>query len=199
MYNAPIGRKTNSKSMTCSIAFWRVRARTRLPPNNEAHSPIAIVEQAPRRQPKRVSTAAWTPLSPKAPVLEQLRPRGRDRKDMSPTFFSGGAPRKPRPRSTDCNPLSLSANDVARREPREKNPMSLSIRRIVTGHDQNGRAIVSIDETVKNVVQARPGAEAAVIWTSEGFPADNDGAGDAATRKVGTTLENGTVFRVVSF
>ena len=77
--------------------------------------------------------------------------------------------------------------------------MPLSIRRIVTGHDQNGRAIVSIDETVKNVVQARPGAEAAVIWTSEGFPVDNDGAADAATRKVGTTLENGTVFRVVSF
>jgi quercetin dioxygenase-like cupin family protein len=77
--------------------------------------------------------------------------------------------------------------------------MSLSIRRVVTGHDQNGRAIVSIDETVKNVAQSRPGAEAAVVWTSEGFPVDNDGSGDAATRKVGTTLENGTVFRVVSF
>jgi quercetin dioxygenase-like cupin family protein len=61
--------------------------------------------------------------------------------------------------------------------------MSLSIRRVVTGHDKNGRAVVSIDEPVKNVAQTRPGAEAA----------------DASTRKVGTTLENGTVFRVVSF
>jgi quercetin dioxygenase-like cupin family protein len=77
--------------------------------------------------------------------------------------------------------------------------MSLSIRRVVTGHDKNGRAIVAIDETAKNVAATRPGAHAAVIWTSEGFPVDNDGGADAATRKVGTTLENGTVFRVVSF
>src|SRR6516162_6440986 len=68
-------------------------------------------------------------------------------------------------------------------------PMSLTIRRVVTGHDKNGRAIVSIDESVKNVAQSRPGAEAAAIWTSEGFPVD----------KVGTTLANGIVFRVVSF
>jgi hypothetical protein len=36
--------------------------------------------------------------------------------------------------------------------------MSLTIRRVVTGHDENGRAIVSIDETSKNVVQTRSGA-----------------------------------------
>jgi quercetin dioxygenase-like cupin family protein len=58
---------------------------------------------------------------------------------------------------------------------------------------------VLIDEISKNVVQARPGAHAAVIWSSEGFPVDNDGSADTAGRKVGTTLDNGTVFRVVSF
>ena len=77
--------------------------------------------------------------------------------------------------------------------------MSLTVRRVVTGHDKNGRAIVTIDEIAKNVAQTRPGANAAVIWTSEGFPADNDGDADTAGRKVGTTLANGTVFRVVSF
>ena len=78
--------------------------------------------------------------------------------------------------------------------------MSLTIRRVVTGHDKNGRAIVSIDESVKNVAQTRPGAEAAVIWTSEGFPVDNDGSADGSARNIGTaTLANGTVFRVVSF
>ena len=78
--------------------------------------------------------------------------------------------------------------------------MSLTIRRVVTGHDKNGRAIVSIDESVKNVAQTRPGAEAAVIWTSEGFPVDNNGSADASARNIGTaTLDNGTVFRVVSF
>jgi quercetin dioxygenase-like cupin family protein len=77
--------------------------------------------------------------------------------------------------------------------------MSLSIRRVVTGHDGNGRATVKIDELAKNVISARPGAHATVIWTTEGFPVNNDGDADDSTRKVGTTLDNGTVFRVVSF
>ena len=77
--------------------------------------------------------------------------------------------------------------------------MSLTVRRVVTGHDKNGRAIVAIDEIAKNVAQTRPGANAAVIWTSEGFPVDNDSDADTSGRKVGTTLANGTVFRVVSF
>ena len=53
--------------------------------------------------------------------------------------------------------------------------MTLTVRRVVTGHDKNGHAIVAIDETAKNVTQGRPGAHAAVIWTSEGFPVDNGG------------------------
>ena len=77
--------------------------------------------------------------------------------------------------------------------------MTLTVRRVVTGHDKNGRAIVTIDETASNVIQGRPGAHAAVIWTSEGFPVDNGGDADTSARKVGTTLDNGTVFRVVSF
>jgi quercetin dioxygenase-like cupin family protein len=77
--------------------------------------------------------------------------------------------------------------------------MSLNIRRVITGHDKNGRAVVTIDETAKNVTSGRPGAHAAVIWTTEGFPVSNDGDADESTRKVGTTLNNGTVFRVVSF
>lgn len=78
--------------------------------------------------------------------------------------------------------------------------MSLNIRRVVTGHDKNGRATVKIDEVAKNVVSARPGASAAVIWTTEGFPVNNNGDADESGRKVGTTLNNnGTVFRVVSF
>src|SRR5262249_6513437 len=51
-----------------------------------------------------------------------------------------------------------------------------------------------------NVAQTRPGAEAAVVWTSEGFPVDNDGSADGSARDIGTaTLANGTVFRVLSF
>jgi len=77
--------------------------------------------------------------------------------------------------------------------------MALSLRRVVTGHDKNGKAIVTIDEQVRNAVSGRPGALASVVWSTEGFPVDNDGSSDESQRKVGTTLDNGTVFRVVEF
>jgi quercetin dioxygenase-like cupin family protein len=77
--------------------------------------------------------------------------------------------------------------------------MAIQVRRVVTGHDGKGRAVVKIDEVSKNVVSARPGASACVIWTTESFPVDNTGEADEAQRKVGTTLKNGTVFRVIEF
>jgi mannose-6-phosphate isomerase-like protein (cupin superfamily) len=77
--------------------------------------------------------------------------------------------------------------------------MSLQIRRVITGHDDQGRAKVLIDEQVKNVKVSRPGANASVIWSSEGFPVNNDGGHDPSPKEIATTLDNGTVFRVVSF
>ena len=77
--------------------------------------------------------------------------------------------------------------------------MTVKVRRVVTGHDNGGRAIVGIDELTKNVHSARPGASASVIWTTEGFPVDNPGSEDTSGRKVGTTLAGGTIFRVVEF
>ncbi len=103
--------------------------------------------------------------------------------------------------------------------------MAVQIRRIVTGHDANGRAVVKIDEVSKNIFsgrpgatacvvwttesfpvnnigdadEGRPGATACVVWTSESFPVNNTGDADEGLRKVGTTLKNGTVFRVVEF
>ena len=49
--------------------------------------------------------------------------------------------------------------------------MALQVRRVITGHDANGRAIVTIDEVSKNLSSGRPGATACNIWTTEGFPA----------------------------
>jgi quercetin dioxygenase-like cupin family protein len=77
--------------------------------------------------------------------------------------------------------------------------MTLRVRRVVTGHDANGKATVMIDEIAQNVISTRPGANSAVIWTTEGWPVNNDGHEDTSTRKVGTTLPGGTVFRVVQF
>jgi quercetin dioxygenase-like cupin family protein len=77
--------------------------------------------------------------------------------------------------------------------------MTLQVRRVVTGHDQSGRAIVLIDDVAKTQQGTRPGISPSVIWTTETFPVDNSSNGDAGTRKVGTTLIGGTVFRVIEF
>ncbi|PYN23007.1 MAG: cupin domain-containing protein [Candidatus Rokuibacteriota bacterium] len=77
--------------------------------------------------------------------------------------------------------------------------MALQVRRVITGHDATGRAIVKIDEVAKNVSSGRPGATACNIWTTEGFPAKNDGAADEGLRNAATTLTNGTIFRVIEF
>lgn len=77
--------------------------------------------------------------------------------------------------------------------------MALQLRRVVTGHDANGRAVVKIDEVAKNLISARPGATSCVVWTTESFPVNNTGDADQGLRQVGTTLNNGTVFRVVEF
>jgi quercetin dioxygenase-like cupin family protein len=75
--------------------------------------------------------------------------------------------------------------------------MALQIRRVVTGHNVTGRAVVKIDEIAKNLISARPGATSCVVWTTENFPVNNDGEDDEGLRKTGTTLDNGTVFRIL--
>ena len=77
--------------------------------------------------------------------------------------------------------------------------MNLKFRRIVTGHDKTGRAIVEVDEMVSNVISNRPGTESAVVWLSNGFPVNNDGFDDPTKQKIATTVDNGTVFRLVRF
>ena len=75
--------------------------------------------------------------------------------------------------------------------------MPLQVRRVVTGHDKAGRAIVQIDEVSTNLRSARPKATACVVWTSEGFPIDNTGTVDEGLRETGMTHEDGTVFRIL--
>jgi quercetin dioxygenase-like cupin family protein len=77
--------------------------------------------------------------------------------------------------------------------------MAVQVRRVVTGHDATGRAVVKIDEISRNITSNRPGATACVVWTTESFPVKNIGDADAGSRQVGTTLKNGTVFRVIEF
>ena len=77
--------------------------------------------------------------------------------------------------------------------------MHLNIRRVVTGHDAEGRAVVTHDGFVENAVNRRPGQAGSVLWSTEKVPADNNGTDDAAFRPLGTINEAGTVFRIVEY
>jgi quercetin dioxygenase-like cupin family protein len=98
--------------------------------------------------------------------------------------------------SKDAKLFVCCAQDVSA-SAKKVSTMTLQFRRVVTGHDASGRAIVKIDETAKNVISSRPGATSCVVWTSEGFPVDNTGEEDAGLCRTGTTLDNGTVFRIL--
>ena len=75
----------------------------------------------------------------------------------------------------------------------------MKLRRVVTGHDDQGRAQVIIDEQVTNEFSPRPGAAYSVIWSTEGFPVNNDGNDDPSNKSIGTSIDNGSVFRVVYY
>jgi len=77
--------------------------------------------------------------------------------------------------------------------------MALHIRRVVTGHDDQGRAIVRVDEICRNVISRRPRHQSCVIWSTGTLPADNSDDANGAAREVGTTQPNGTVFRIVEY
>ncbi|HWE79721.1 MAG TPA: cupin domain-containing protein [Pseudolabrys sp.] len=77
--------------------------------------------------------------------------------------------------------------------------MSLQIRRVVTGHNKTGRAKVEIDEIATNVISNRAGASSCVVWSTKGFPVDNDGFNDPTKVSFKTTVEGGSVFRVVRY
>jgi len=71
------------------------------------------------------------------------------------------------------------------------------LRRVVTGHDAAGRAVVIHDSLLTPQPNATGASALALVWTSEGLPVDNDDASDGRDRKVGLTLPNGTVLRIV--
>lgn len=78
-----------------------------------------------------------------------------------------------------------------------KNP---SIRRVVTGHDAQGKAIVKIDEVCTHFKEGRPNGFLCNIWTTDTQPADNNGQADNGMREGKfTMLDNGTVFRILDF
>ena len=78
--------------------------------------------------------------------------------------------------------------------------MSLPIRRVVTGHDEQGNAVVKIDEVVSHWRDGRPGAKVCNVWTTDTAPANNSGDADGGKREGKfTMINNGSVFRILEF
>jgi quercetin dioxygenase-like cupin family protein len=84
--------------------------------------------------------------------------------------------------------------------------MALEVRRIVTGHDASGKAIVATDERMSGVSSpSRPFISRCEIWSTDKMPVDNSEAAAAAQRKGFVVRHNyvgsgqGSVCRVVEF
>ncbi|MDT2021101.1 cupin domain-containing protein [Methylocella sp. CPCC 101449] len=75
----------------------------------------------------------------------------------------------------------------------------MNLRRVVTGHDKAGRAVVKIDEISTNIRNNRPGATSYVIWSTNAWPISSDDETDPTLRVISTTEENGTVFRIIRY
>jgi len=80
--------------------------------------------------------------------------------------------------------------------------MVWKVRRVVTGHDKQGKSVFLTDGYAPNVMEmaSMPGLALTDVWETTGAPADNRGNADAAARPV--RLEppkHGSILRIVEF
>jgi len=71
------------------------------------------------------------------------------------------------------------------------------IQRVVTGHDENGRARFRSEDVSAPRLVASGDAAMLTIWTTETVPADNNDETEGRDRPAGTTLNGGSVIRIV--
>jgi len=70
------------------------------------------------------------------------------------------------------------------------------VRRVVTGHDANGRAVFRSDDSFATQRIASDDADFALLWTAPDLPVDNNDPVDGRERDAGLTLNGGSVIRV---
>jgi quercetin dioxygenase-like cupin family protein len=70
-----------------------------------------------------------------------------------------------------------------------------TVRRVVTGHDATGRAVVTHDTRLTG--RPIPTGDSTLVWTTVDLPVDNDATADGRDREVGLSLPGGTVLRVL--
>ena len=75
----------------------------------------------------------------------------------------------------------------------------MKIRRVITGHDANGKAVVTHDELCTNILSRRDFHQSCVVWSTGQLPVDNLDSNDGYTRDVSTLSKQDTVFRIVQY
>lgn len=77
---------------------------------------------------------------------------------------------------------------------------SKPIRRVIVGHDQQGKAVALFDDSVTPKARSPGGNAVLNLWVTSEFPVDMTGAADRAETKVGVPPPaDGTIFRIVDF
>lgn len=71
------------------------------------------------------------------------------------------------------------------------------IQRVVTGHDENGRARFRSEDIEPTRLIPTGDAAMLTVWTTATVPADNNDDTDGRDRPAGTTLNGGSVIRIV--
>jgi hypothetical protein len=79
--------------------------------------------------------------------------------------------------------------------------MPETTRRIVTGHDSTGKAVVLMDGPAPNThVRPGTGSVLSLIWVTDETPANMKGTADRADRTIGVPPPaKGSIFRIVDF
>lgn len=78
--------------------------------------------------------------------------------------------------------------------------MPIPVRRVVTGHDPSGKAIVLMDGAAANQKLRQTGIVSTLLWVTDETPADISGSADRAAREIGVPPPpNGSILRVVDF
>ncbi len=79
--------------------------------------------------------------------------------------------------------------------------MTKNIRRVVTGHDASGAAIIAMDGNADNIrVRAANGLTSTLLWVEDATPGTNTGSLDKAQREIGVSPpDSGSIFRIVEF
>ncbi len=80
--------------------------------------------------------------------------------------------------------------------------MAYKIRRVITGHDKNGKAICVSDEMATEILQrdSRPGVTLTNFWQSKNIPTEYDGSEETLGEAfILHPPKNGSIFRMVEF